>query len=71
MIGYGTGVTAGELAALDEMKSVTVAEISPGVIAAAPLFDSANQRASQNPKVQIVRSDAYRALLRSEGTLRR
>jgi spermidine synthase len=66
VIGYGTGVTAGEFAALETMRRVVVAEISPGVVAAAPLFDYGNLRASENPKVTIVRSDAYRALLRSE-----
>ncbi len=64
VIGYGTGVTAGELAALDEVESVTVAEISPAVVDAAPFFDFANLEASKSPKVEIVRSDAYRALLK-------
>jgi len=65
VIGYGTGVTAGELARLDRMRRVRVAEISRGVIEAAPLFDFANRQASRNPRVEIVRADAYRALLRS------
>jgi spermidine synthase len=66
VIGLGTGVTAGELAALDGMERVLVAEISPGVIDAAPLFDVGNLGASRNPKVQVVRSDAYRALLHDD-----
>ncbi|CAG0971708.1 Polyamine aminopropyltransferase [Burkholderiales bacterium] len=66
VIGYGTGMTAGVLASIPEVDRVVVAEISPGVIAAAPLFDFANRKASQSPKLEIVRSDAYRALLRSE-----
>jgi spermidine synthase len=64
VIGFGTGVTAGVLTELEETQSVTVAEISSGVIAAAPLFDFANNGASKHPKVRIVHSDAYRALLR-------
>jgi spermidine synthase len=67
LIGWGTGITAGELAALDSTREVVVAEISQGVVDAAPLFDFANRDASRNPKLQIIRSDAYRALLRSEG----
>jgi spermidine synthase len=67
VIGYGTGVTAGELAALDLTREVTVAEISHGVIAAAPLFDIGNLNATKNPKLKIVRGDAYRVLLRSYG----
>jgi spermidine synthase len=69
VVGYGTGVTAGELAALGEVRQVTVAEISPGVIEGAPLFDSGNLGASKNPKVEIVRGDAYRTLLRSQGPI--
>jgi len=67
VIGYGTGVTAGELASLDTVEELVVAEISRGVIEAAPLFDFANRGASRHPKVEIVRSDAYRALLRRSG----
>jgi len=67
VIGYGTGVTAGELATLADTREITVAEISRGVIEAAPLFDYGNQNASRNPKIRVMRGDAYRALLRSEG----
>jgi spermidine synthase len=66
VIGWGTGVTSGELAALDESRSVRVAEISRAVIAAAPFFDVGNGEASKSPKVEIVRGDAYRTLMRSD-----
>jgi spermidine synthase len=66
VIGWGTGVTAGELGALDCSREIVVAEISRGVLAAAPLFDYGNQRASLNPKLHAVNSDAYRALLRAD-----
>jgi spermidine synthase len=65
VIGLGTGVTAGALAALDGTRKVQVAEISRGVIAAAPFFDHGNLGASKNPKVEIRRGDAYRTLLSS------
>lgn len=65
VIGYGTGVTAGELAALPGTREVQVAEISRGVLDAAPLFDYGNQSASKSPKLRVVQSDAYRALRRS------
>jgi SAM-dependent methyltransferase len=68
VIGYGTGVSVGELAALDSARDVLVAEISPAVLEAAPLFDFGNLSASRDPKVEVIRSDAYRALLRSEGS---
>jgi predicted membrane-bound spermidine synthase len=68
VIGWGTGVTAGELASLESTREVIVAEISPGVIQAAPLFDRDNLGASTNPKIRTIQSDAYRALSRSQGT---
>jgi predicted membrane-bound spermidine synthase len=67
VVGYATGVTAGELAALDGMREVQVAEISPAIARAAPLFDFANLDASRNPKVQIVPGDAYRSLQHASG----
>jgi spermidine synthase len=66
VIGYGTGVTVGELAALEGVQRVTVAEISPGVIEAARFFEPYNQGAQGNPKTEILIADAYRALLRSD-----
>jgi spermidine synthase len=67
VIGWGTGVTTGELATLDASRSVRVAEISRAVIASAPYFDVGNLAASKNPKVEILRGDAYRTLLRTDG----
>ncbi|MHC4934088.1 MAG: fused MFS/spermidine synthase, partial [Planctomycetota bacterium] len=67
VVGYGTGVTVGELAALPEVEEVVVAEISRGVLRAAPFFDPGNLGASVNPKVRLVRGDAYRVLLRTRG----
>jgi len=66
VIGYGTGVTAGELATLECARRVEVAEISRGVLEAAPLFDYGNLGASLNPKVVLVAADAYRSLRRAD-----
>ncbi|MBW2273045.1 MAG: hypothetical protein JRG96_07220 [Deltaproteobacteria bacterium] len=66
VIGYGTGTTAGELGALDSIRSVDVVDISSEVFEAAPYFDYGNQRASENRKIRLRRGDAYRELLRSE-----
>jgi spermidine synthase len=66
VIGFGTGVTAGELAALSWVRRVYVAEISRAVIEAAPWFEEGNLGAASNPKVTIARGDAYRTLLRRE-----
>ncbi len=67
VVGYGLGITVGELAALDSVESVTVAEISRSVMEGAPFFDDSNLGARENPKVEILHGDAYRALLRGEG----
>ena len=37
------------------------------MLEAAPFFDEGNQDASKNPKIRVIRGDAYRALLRSQG----
>ncbi len=66
--GFGTGVTSGELAELEGIEEVTVAEISPAVARAAPYFDFANHGVSTHPRVRLARSDAYRALQRSTGS---
>jgi spermidine synthase len=66
VIGFGTGVTAGSLGQFPSMQRILVAEISKGVIDAAPLFDTENWMVSKDPRVEIVRSDAYRALMRSD-----
>lgn len=65
VIGYGTGVTAGELVSLDSMREVVVAEVSPAVIRAAPLFDFANRQTSRSPKLHMIRGDAFRTLIRA------
>jgi len=68
VIGYGTGTTIGELADHPGMQEVVVAEIAPAVMSAAVHFEDFNGRVLENPKVDIVRSDAYRALLHHAGT---
>ncbi|MDP6979480.1 MAG: fused MFS/spermidine synthase [Myxococcota bacterium] len=68
VIGWGTGVTVGELASLDGVEEIIASEISSGVIDAARHFEALNRRALNQPEVQLVRSDAYRALTRSEET---
>src|SRR5262245_50509828 len=67
VIGWGTGVTAGELAALDSVHEVVVAEISPAVLRARPFFDYGNHAASISREIRAIRSDAYRALQRAPG----
>ena len=54
VIGYGTGVTVGELAALESTREVVVAEISSGVMRAAPLFDYGNLGAAVAAPLRVV-----------------
>jgi spermidine synthase len=68
VIGFGTGVSVGELMVLPTMERVVVSEISPGVLEAAPLFDFANQGVTRSEKVEMLRTDAYRALIGSDET---
>lgn len=67
VIGWGTGITVGELAALEDVKEITVAEISPGVMQMDKWFEEVNLGARASEKVRVDRSDAYRSLLRAEG----
>ncbi len=67
VIGWGCGVSAGELASLPGTREVVVAEISRAVLGAAPWFEDLNGFAFSHPAVRIVESDAYRSLLRSRG----
>lgn len=68
VVGWGTGISVGELASFDAVREIVVAEISPGIVESASLFDEANLDASRSPKVTLLASDAYRALMRSEET---
>jgi len=66
VVGWGTGITAGQLARFESMQLVEVAEISPGVMEAAEHFDFSNFEASRDPKIEVITSDAYRAVVRSK-----
>jgi predicted membrane-bound spermidine synthase len=65
VVGYGTGMTVGRLNALDDVREVVVAEISSAVMDAAAEFEAVNGNVLADTKTRVVRSDAYRALLRS------
>lgn len=65
VVGLGTGMTTGVLAAADDVNSVTTLEISSGVIDALPLFDDFTFNVSSNPKSTIVHTDAFRFFARA------
>ncbi|MFC1591147.1 hypothetical protein ACFL43_01345 [Thermodesulfobacteriota bacterium] len=62
VIGLGTGITAGELALYNEVRSIEVAEISPSIIKALPLFEKHNAQVHKNAKLKIFQGDAFNIL---------
>ncbi len=62
VIGMGTGITAGELTLYPEVRSIDVAEISPSVIKALPLFEKYNFQVHKDPRLKILRGDAFNIL---------
>lgn len=66
VIGLGTGITPGLLASTTDLKKVTVAEISSGVIKALPLFSEFNFSLDKNTKAKILNIDALRFLVHSK-----
>lgn len=68
VIGWGSGVTAGTLAAVPGMERVHAVEIEPAVLAMEPHFRHVNDSALQRPNVKVVVDDARSALQLSRGT---
>ncbi|MCI0676073.1 MAG: fused MFS/spermidine synthase [Phycisphaerales bacterium] len=66
VVGLGTGITSGSLAACPEVDRVTTLEISPGVIEAVHHFSDANFNLASNPKSRIVETDAFRFFARKQ-----
>ncbi len=66
-IGFGVGNTLASVARYP-IESATCAELSPGVIDAAPFFASTNFDVLENPKVRLVINDGRNFLLASDET---
>jgi spermidine synthase len=58
VIGYGSGVTVGAIAAFNEVESIDCVEIEPAVVGAARWFNDVNRRSYENPKVNLIFDDA-------------
>ena len=58
VIGYGSGVTVGAIAAFNEVEHIDCVEIEPAVVGAAEWFTDVNRRSYQNPKVNFIFDDA-------------
>ncbi len=63
VIGFGSGMTAAALARHRSIESITVAEIEPAVIHAAPLLESLNKGVLHDPRVKVVLEDARSFLI--------
>ncbi len=66
VVGLGTGVTAGELALYPDVERIDVAEISPSVVQALPLFQEFTHGVHKDPRLRVHRGDAFRVLGRSK-----
>ncbi len=66
VIGLGTGVTAGELTLYPDVEHIDIAEISPSVVEALPLFQKFTHGLQNDPRAQIHIGDAFRILGRSD-----
>ncbi|HEX4999786.1 MAG TPA: fused MFS/spermidine synthase [Terriglobia bacterium] len=58
IIGYGSGVTVGAAATLEELETIDCIEIERAVFDAAPNFSSINKDSYKNPKVKMTFADA-------------
>jgi spermidine synthase len=66
VVGLGTGVTAGELLLYPDITQIDVAEISPAVVKALPLFKPFIHGLHEDPRVNIQLGDAFRIIGRSQ-----
>ena len=62
VVGLGTGITLGSIVHYQELESIEVAEIVPGVIKGAEYFNTENGRCLQNPKVNVLLGDGVNYL---------
>jgi len=56
-VGVGTGITLAAIVSHDELESITAIELSDGVIAGLPLFEAENERAYDDPRVNLRNED--------------
>jgi spermidine synthase len=58
VIGYGSGVTVGAVAAINDIEDIDCIEIEPAVYGAASWFSEINRKSYENPKVHLTFNDA-------------
>jgi spermidine synthase len=58
VIGYGSGVTIGAVAAVKDVEGIDCVEIEPAVFGAAPWFSAINRNSFRGPKLHMIFNDA-------------
>lgn len=66
VIGFGTGITSGSLGRFEDISTVETIEISSVIVKKHAIFDPVNFHVSQNPKVSVIRNDAFKFLTHSQ-----
>lgn len=66
VIGLGSGITAGTIAASGALQKITILEISREVIEASAFFKRENQAVLDDPRVELVTADARNFLMASD-----
>lgn len=66
VIGFGTGITAGTLGRLADVQDVQTIEISSVLARRHAIFDPVNFLLSQNSKVSVIETDAFKFLTHSK-----
>ncbi len=69
VIAFGTGTTAGAVAAHDEVKRLEVVEVSRAVLGLAPFFEKANRGVLSDPRTRVLHDDGRNVLLLHEPDL--
>lgn len=65
VIGLASGITAGAVSTVDDVKRLEVVELEPAILEAARLFDAHNHQILDDPRVRLVATDGRNHVLRA------
>lgn len=68
IIGLGSGITAGAVAAYDNIQDITILEMLPEVVEASGFFSEENRQVLTDPRVNLVNADARNYVLSTDQT---
>lgn len=66
VIGLASGITAGAVSQVPDIRTLEVVELEPAVVPGARLFDAYNHGVLDDPRTQLVINDARNHLVRAE-----